>query len=251
MNLCKDFARVLALVFMFGAFPALAESSEGIKNLEGFFVGVDAVYRHAKVGHDVWDNGIIYPNRKTWHDGEQYNAWHRCADLVPSVNVGYSYFCNNWYVGLSADVAFGKKTEGDITLSRANGHSKLGGISYGIKAKGGYYFEDLNSVIYGIAGVKWRNADFRVAMSNPLLRKYETSSTSLKLNNPLFVVGVGIERPIYQKLSFSAEYEYAWRNSKGDALADYANGNLKVGTFAKTKQSLKEHSFKIGLKYHF
>jgi len=256
--------KIFVLLLFLGVFPVFAddnvevngvsecaECAKGTDFFEGFAVGVDAVYGHAEANHDVTDNGIIFQNGDVWKDVDLYSLPHKRSQIVPSVNVGYSCFFKNWYVGVVADILLGRNKERTDTLSKANGHFKMNGISYGVKVKSGYYFEDLNSVIYGIAGIKWQNINFEVDMNNPEIHKCKVSSTRSRLKSPLFVLGVGAERPISKRLSLSAEYEYAWRNSKGEVLTNYANGNLRVSAFAKTKQSLKEHSVKVGLKYHF
>ncbi len=134
-------------------------------------------------------------------------------------------------------------------MYRSEGYSKIAGVSYGVKFKGGYHFKGINSLIYGIVGLKWRDADFGFYMRRPELRRLVESNAKAKLKNPLFVLGFGVERPIYKKISLSAEYEYAWRNSTGEARENYRMYGAYA--YATAKQSLREHSVKVGLKYRF
>ncbi len=245
MNLYKDFARFLALVFVFGTFPVSADDHLDVKNLEGFYVGVDAVYSHADVKNDETEGvGTLYSDNSKSNvpDNELVKSKRSRCHIDPSVNIGYSHFFNNWYVGLAGDVSFGKNNKSFVITDPADDEgyeSKISGVSYTLKAKGGYYFRGLNSVVYGIAGVKWREVSYMRYAADRL-------SSKAKLKSPSFLLGLGFERPICKKLSLSAEYEYSWRNSSDSALWKNEEG---VADF-NVRQRLREHSLKIGVKYH-
>jgi len=235
-------SRILASVFMLGAFPALAESNVDIKDLEGLFIGIDAAYNHSSVENDnAWAVMYGIDGQRVGEDkGSIYKNKRCCVD--PSVNIGYGRFFNGWYLGLSGDISFGKNGKSYIVTNstlKTGYEAKVDGISYSVKAKGGYYFNDLNSVIYGIAGLKWKNVSYRNFVDG------EFSSKS-KLKAPIFVLGIGFERPVCKKLSLSAEYEYSWRNSSSqNDLTEY---HFTLST--NMKQKLKEHTVKVGVKYH-
>ncbi len=167
----------------------------------------------------------------------------RCVADV-SINVGYSYFYENWYLGVGGEVSFGKNGEKFVTFDEDYPtESKISGFSSEARLKGGYYFKDLNAVVYGIAGLKWRNVEMQYNFS---YRTVSAIGSKAKLSTPLYAVGIGIERPIYKKVSFSVEYEYIWRSSK-DTSEVKPNG---TPFRFYIKQRLKEHSFKVGIKYH-
>jgi len=226
-----------------------AECAKGTDFFEGFAVGVDAVYSYIDVKNSITEPGGKASNGREKIDSDLHSVTHKNCHFSPSLNIGYSYFHGNWYAGLVADVSFGKNNSRLNCINGADEHLKIKGISYEVRAKGGYYFQDLNSVIYGIAGVKWRDVDY--AFDFKLPGTYSISRTKSRLKNPLFVLGVGAERPISKKVSLSAEYEYAWRNSSGEASDNVGGARGSVRVYQKVKQSLKEHSVKIGLKYHF
>lgn len=160
------------------------------------------------------------------------------------MNIGYSYLHENWYLGAAGEFSFGENAKKFVIIDEGLlTKSKIFGFSSAFKLKSGYYFKDLNAVIYGIAGLKWRNVEIQY--------NYDEESVSAvgskaKLTTPLYTVGIGIERPIYNKLSVSAEYEYTWRNSKGTSKLR----PNEVPVCFYIKQRMREHSFKIGIKYH-
>ena len=245
------------LVFLFGKTAVFADSGaevenvanksvvRGINNLKGFFVGVDVAYNHSSATHapvyavvrDANDEQIIGSN-------ELHSKYkHKRVRIDPSFNVGYSRFFNNWGVALAVDVSFGKSASQLVTVSKdpfdEGYEAKISGVSYAVKAKGGYCFSKLNSVVYGIAGVKWREVRFRNFLQ-------DNFSSKAKLGSPSFLLGLGFEKPICKKLSVSAEYEYSWRNSSGSTRLSDVN----FVTDVDVKQRLREHVLKIGVKYH-
>lgn len=240
--------RALALASVLGVFPVFADSDEDIKNLEGFFVGVDAAYSCVSAKHDLSDSGFFDGNLRR-PDGDLYTNKHKRVSFDPSINVGYLHGFGNWCAGLSVDVSFGGNKKRTFDMDRSEGHSKIAGVSYGVKFKGGYHFKRINSLIYVIVGLKRRDADFGFNMRRSDIQAFVKSRTKAKLKSPLFVLGLGVERPIYKKISLSAEYEYAWRNSTGEARENYKKHGAYA--YATAKQSLREHSIKVGLKYRF
>ena len=199
MSRCKNAVKVLAFVYMFNSFPVLADSDSAVKNLEGFFVGVDVAYNHSSVKNDETEGvATLYSDnsRINISDNELVKSKRRRCHIDPSVNIGYSHFFNNWYVGLAGDVSFGKNNKSFVITDSADDEgyeSKISGVSYALKAKGGYYFRELNSVVYGIAGVKWREVSYRRYASDRF-------SSKAKLKSPSFLLGLGFEKPICKKL---------------------------------------------------
>jgi len=243
--------KVLAIVAAFGTLPAFADSSlvvenvkvvEGPEAFEGFSIGLDALYSHLSVDRDAFE--IQLEDRSSGKiDGKLSHGRYR---IDPSLNLGYSRVINNWYMGLAADVSFGSNKREKFTVkvrdltSPLTFSSSINGMSYGIKAKGGYYCPKLKSVIYGFAGVKWREVDFRIDSSDGTV-------TKAKLNSPTFLVGAGVERKLWKKFTVSSEYEYSWRNSNNTSGVKHGD----VDVFASADQKLRGHSVKVGVKYHF
>ncbi len=241
--------KVLTIVGMLGSLPAFAGSSlvvrnvevvEGAEAFEGFSVGLDAVYSHLGVDRDGLEWGPAKPRGKVGSSDEQWT--HSRCHIDPALNLGYSRVINNWYMGLAVDVAFGKSEGDKFKVDELAWASSTNGMSYGIKAKAGYYFSKLKSVVYGLAGVKWREIDFRMDDGAGVASK-------AKIKSPAFLVGAGIERELYKKFTVSAEYEYSWRNSSDTAYFKPDNGAATLYTDAS--QKLRDHTFKVGVKYHF
>lgn len=219
--------------------------NSGVAALKGVTVGIDAVYSHSDVKNEESYAHITLSNGSTGKVSTVNTKLRRCS-IDPSINVGYSYFNNNWYVGIAGEISFGRNRRKYVRTSKTiSAEAETVGFSSKIKAKGGYYFSDLNSAIYLLAGLKWRNSEIQYRAINELNNEVSVGSKA-KLSHPLYVVGVGVETPIYEKLSVSAEYEYAWRNSNDVSKLKNANSTMKFGL----KQSLREHNFKLGIKYH-
>lgn len=240
---CVSSAKVLVFVSALRSVSVFADSNVGPEDLEGFFIGVDAAYNHSILKNDETGGTLThYVNgRKEEIPGLGVVKKKRiCID--PSINVGYSHFFGNWYLGFAGDVSFGNSRK-SFVITDSDGDEgyemRIGGVSYGLKAKGGYYLSGLKSVVYGIVGVKWRDASYRRYGDNKF-------SSEAELKNPSFSLGLGFERSICKKLSLSAEYEYSWRSSF-DNTSD-ASGAFSLNM--NIKQQLREHTLKIGVKYH-
>ena len=237
--------KMLAIVAAFGALPAFADSgllienvrvAEGAEAFEGFFFGLDALYSHARVDHEVLSWGAFMNDGRHEDPAVKGVAKRSRCRIDPSLNFGYSRVINGWYMGLAADISFGENKESKFKFSDVVWTSKIGGMSYGIKAKGGFYSPRLKSAIYGIAGIKWRDISAHIE-----------GGSKAKLKSPAFFVGAGFERKLCKKLTMSAEYEYSWRNS-GNTVFDKA-GNLTM--YTDFDQKLRDHTVKVGVKYHF
>lgn len=243
----KTSVKVIAVMMAFGAFPAFAGSDVAVENtqikctdaLKGFTVGADLVYNHAKATHEQLDATLTTAGA-TGHDNEFDKVEHKRCCFDPSINIGYTHTYKNWYMGAAGEISFGKNSKRTTVLAEGmDADSKIDSTAYGLKIKGGYFIKDLKTAIYAIAGIKWRDVKFRFNVGS-------TKGSDAKLKRPLYVLGVGIERPIYKKLSVSAEYEYAWRKSDATSTVSSATGTASL--FAK--QRLNDHNFKIGVKYH-
>ena len=227
--------------------------------LSGASIGFDLSYSHSHVNNHFYN--YIYqvlpdylPDIWAKLDTNELVKSKRC-NLDPSITFGYSFFRNNWYFGAVGEFSFGKSRKKSVPFGPYfNARFTTSGFSWGIKAVGGYYFKDLNTLIYGIAGLKWRNIETQIDYSDRgscfFNSNYDDGGVSFfgskeKLPGPLFVLGTGIERSVYEKLSVFAEYEYTWRNSKDTVVPK------RIGTYKfRMKEHLKEHSFRLGVKYH-
>ena len=219
---------------------------KGVNALEGVTVGVDAVYNHSDVKNEEYYVNVFLPSGDVGKVIPAAPTKQKRCNIDPSINVGYSYFNDNWYIGVAGEISFGRNRKTYVKVAGPySAEAETVGFSSKIKIKGGYYFDDLKSAIYLIAGLKWRNVETKYKYIDQSDGEIHVGSKA-KLSHPLYVVGVGVETPIYKKLSVSVEYEYAWRNSRDASVVNNDNFITKVGL----KQSLKEHNFKLGVKYH-
>ena len=226
-----------------------------INPFSGTSIGFNLSYNHSHVNRHFYRcDWQIYSNFWKGKDVNVFIKQKRC-NFDPSITLGYSFFRNNWYFGAVGEFSFSKSRKKSVPFGPYfNAKFTTSGFSWGIKAMSGYYFKDLNTLIYGIAGLKWRNIETQIDYSDRgscfFNSNYDDggvffSGPKEKLSNPLFVLGVGIERSVYEKLSVFAEYEYTWRNSKDTVVPK------RIGTYKfRMKEHLKEHSFRLGVKYH-
>lgn len=214
-------------------------------DLEGITVGIDFGYSHSNLKNDQYAREFFSRGKeKNVHDDMSETVKKKRCNTDISLNVGYSCFYENWYFGAAGELSFGENTKKIAVLDEYfPTKSKISGFSTVFKLKGGYYFKDLNAVIYGIAGLKWRNAEMQYQFDDKAI---SAIGSKAKLSTPLYTVGIGIERPIYKKISVSAEYEHTWRNSKDISKLEHNSTH----SYFYIKQRMKEHSFKIGIKYH-
>ena len=218
----------------------------GVDSLKGITIGVDLAYNYSSAKHDKLERSVNVPGVGTVVDRQKVDSIVKEArcNFDPSINIGYSYFNNNWYVGAAGEVSFGKRGSQVTDLGQGvTLETRISGFAGGIKAKGGYYIDQIKSVAYLTAGVKWRSVSLQQCVG-------ESKGSKANLSTPLFALGVGIETPVYKKVSFSAEYEYAWRNSTDDSVTDIAYLGDKAVVKMKADQHLHDNSFKVGFKYH-
>lgn len=240
-------AKVIAAVAVFGAFPAFAASDEATTSsccadqLKGFSVGLDIAYSHAKVKNQPQKAEAFLEGVRFSRDAIK-SVEHRRSCVDPFINIGYTHVHNNWYVGAAGEFSYGRDSKKTAAFGDEGVRmdTEIERTSYGLKLKGGYYVDKLKSAVYGTAGVKWRKANSHFSANN-------ATGSKAKLKTPLFALGIGIERPVYKKVSVSAEYEHAWRNS--DDTSRFEAVRNTTGSM-RIKQRLKEHSFKVGVKYH-
>lgn len=244
MNRYMSSAKVLVFVSALGAVSVFADSDMGPEDLEGFFIGVDAAYNHSSVENDETEGVFThYANGRKEDMKGIGKVKSKRVRTEPSINVGYSHFFGNYYLGLAGDVSFGNGRKSFVITDSGGDEgyeTRIGGVSYELKAKGGYYFKELNSVVYGIAGVKWRDVSYRHYGDGQFYSR-------ARLRSPAFLLGLGFERPVYKKLSLSAEYEYSWRNSSGNT---FWRDSAMSFDFPVKKQKLREHTLKVGVKCH-
>lgn len=261
----KSSAKVLTFLLVMAPSFAQADAAEKVDTantkcsegcpgrvFNGFSVGIDLIYHMTEVKHQ--DAGS-YSTVSAVVDGDHVDldsgksptpgtafAMHKRYRFDPAVNIGYSYFYKGFYAGLAGDVAFGDKNRRSqgFFVPETLAKTKTDGISYGVKAKFGGYIRGVKSVVYAIAGVKCRDITFQYNAENEL-------GSKAKLKQPSFVVGVGFDRVIRDKWSLTGEYEYSWRNSTDNSVMNYKDGKAVVNV----SQRLREHSLRIGVKYHF
>lgn len=167
--------------------------------------------------------------------------------IDPVMSLGYAFSRNNWYFGIIGEISLGRrKTTYKDLYNKLSATSELSGFSSSLKLKAGYHFTNSNILAYGLAGLKWQNQNVQIRFHCQDVDIPDFYGSKVKLSNPIWIVGLGIERPIRNKLSMFAQYEYSWKTSKS---VDTLKGYKGTDDFY-IKQQLKEHCFKFGLNYY-
>lgn len=229
-------------------FPQVQAEEEAVntasKDLTGFNVGVDLMQTWATARNFTNEGVAVRTNGQRIPSNTPGFSKVKGSEFGAAVNLGYSYkFDNDFLVGLSGEVAFGKteKKTIDNAFRNFSENGKINGCSYALKAKGGYYLSSLKTAAYAIAGVKWQKSDFRLVHPGDFER--------VKSNKVMPVLGVGLERKLCGGLSACLEYEYFWRKSDVNSNAR----NLPAGAASATqkyKTTLHGSSVRVGCKYY-
>ena len=233
-------------------------------SLSGTSIGFNLAYNYSDVKHHFYR--CDWRSKSRYQEGIYEELWRgqdcdvpikqkRCS-IDPAISIGYSFLKNNWYFGVIGEISFGKSRKRLIPFSYYfDAIFTISGFCGGIKAMCGYYFNDINTLIYGITGMKWRKVETQINYKDEGKSRYDAVDyrsreiyffgPKEKLTCPLFVIGTGIERLFCEKLSIFAEYEYTWMNPTATAVT------TRFGVYEfKKKERLKEHSFRLGVKYH-
>lgn len=216
-------------------------------SLSGTSIGLNLAYNYSDIKHHFYRcDHTVFPDPWTglWRKIDADELFkQKYHSIDPAISVGYSFLRNNWYLGMVGEVSFGKSRKRSEPINDYfYSVFSTSEFSQGIKVVGGYYFNDLNALVYGIAGLKWQNIETQVNYHG---KKVDFLGYREKLTCPLFVIGTGIERLVCEKLSIFAEYEYTWRNSTNTPQTS----RILIYKF-KMKEHFKEHSFRLGVKYH-
>ncbi len=251
------------LLFLLAVAPAFAQADVAVEKVDattaecnrkcpgtvynGFSVGADLIYHLTEVKYQDAGSNFNYVNGALIAGTTGANsAKHKRYRFDPAVNLGWSWFKKGFYAGLSGEVALGDKNRrSQAFFGPTMAQTKVDGIAYGVKAKIGGYISGIKSVVYGIAGVKWRDIAFQYHVKDDY-NNIDQLGSKAKLKMPSFVAGIGFDRIIRDKLSLTGEYEYSWRNSTDSSVLknDIAAATVNVS------QRLREHNLRIGFKYH-
>lgn len=193
---------------------------------QGLYVGVTAGYNFS--GGDRI--GVEPPSGTQFLLGDFENhGWSG------SLRAGYRWQFINFVVG--SEIAIEGGQVGDAFVNAGYQGSTQLNHALSLRMKAGYVVPIFDSFVYGTVGLSRAEFDYAVegTGANGPVSFNETYATNG------YILGVGFERPISDKWTFTGEYEYI--NYGKDALTDGA-GNVTLATPLF-------HTLKLGLNYTF
>jgi len=197
-----------------------------IQNWEGAYVGLTAGYAFGgddRIGifrNDVWRDSFGPFEDEGWNG---------------SVRVGYRWQTDNWIYG--PELAFEGGNIGDSFLSGGySGETRVSNaFSLRLKAGGTHIVPD--TMLYGIAGLSHASIDYSVVGSGGI--GDIAIDSSYGANG--YILGVGLEKMLSEKLSVTGEYEYT--NYGSNELTDMFDASTKATPFFQ--------NVKLGLNLRF
>lgn len=152
-----------------------------------------------------------------------------------SLRAGYRWQLDRWVFGPELAIE-GGQVEDSFTSGGYSGATKLN-HALSLRMKAGMTVPVFNSIVYGTVGITRGEFDYSVTGSGN--RGAVAVNETFASNG--YILGVGIEQPLTDRLSLTGEYEYI--NYGKDTLTD-GLGNTTVATPLF-------HSLKVGLNLRF
>ncbi|MTH76595.1 outer membrane protein [Paracoccus aestuariivivens] len=145
------------------------------------------------------------------------------------IRAGYRWQREKW--------VFGPELGFEMTDIRDDTNALVGGVDVNadtkvknvlaLRFKTGYEVQP-GTLVYGIAG--WARADI----------DYELASQDVSFDADGYILGLGVEKMMNDRMSVTGEYEYA----------DFGKDTLEAGGYS-TAATTKYHNLKIGVNYRF
>lgn len=162
------------------------------------------------------------------------------------LRAGYRWQRDQWVFGPELGYEIGRISD-DLTYTGTyNNRAVTGEASNDVNSVLALRFKtgrlvDENTLVYGIAGLARGNFDYEVRRTSAITGGTEMNYgrvEGMTMNG--YVLGLGAERRVNERMSLTGEWEYANFGSK-----DVQVGNLT------TVATPKYHNFRIGLNYRF
>ncbi|MFT3687502.1 outer membrane protein [Paenirhodobacter sp.] len=213
-----------------------AAVSAVVQDWNGAYVGATLGYAFGaddRIG--LAYNGVVHST------GENF----KLHGLNGGLRLGYRTQINRWVFGPELSIEGGSVKDSfdrsayDEDFDEtdwANGKTKLKHMA-ALRLKAGYLVND-KTLFYGIAGVAKSKYDYKLAEGTDADTDFQLDRDFSRTG---YVVGLGVERKLTERVSLTAEYEYA--NFGKKALA----GDFGVITQATPKFS----NIKIGVNFSF
>ena len=144
-----------------------------------------------------------------------------------SLRAGYRWQRNNWVVGPELSYTAGDISD-EFDYGTAGTFESKVNNTLAIKLKTGYLVQP-DMLVYGIAG--WQKGDFT----------YTNNGTDIDYDADGYVVGLGAEKMLSDRLSVTGEYEYS----------NFGNTEVDLGSGITTRATPEFSNIKLGLNFKF
>ena len=144
-----------------------------------------------------------------------------------SLRAGYRWQRNNWVVGPELSYTAGDISD-EFDYGTAGTFESKVNNTLAIKLKTGYLVQP-DMLVYGIAG--WQKGDFT----------YTNSGTDIDYDADGYVVGLGAEKMLSDRMSVTGEYEYS----------NFGNTEVDLGGGITTRATPEFSNIKLGLNFKF
>ena len=150
------------------------------------------------------------------------------------LRIGYRWQRDRWVFGPELGYE-GGDIKDDFSTGGYDAESKIKNV-LALRLKAGYLFND-DMLLYGIVGAARAKIDYKV--------EGDGAHCPIALNDDYsengYIVGVGVEKKLNERLSLTGEYEYA---NFGKTTLEDANG-------VSTRATPKYNNVKVGLNFKF
>ena len=228
------------------SYPALAADwtsgeQPGVYDWSGIYLGVHAGYGTGTA--DVWTT--LLQADGTPYGPTAYNSFG-VDGVLGGVQAGFNMQMDQFVLGIEGEYS-ASSLKGSFNFDPNRAEAVAGGemtALAAIKARLGVAFDRM--LVFGTAGyaIGWNEGFMNNFWSAAPAVEVASNKTTLSG----YVVGVGAEYAITDRVSLKGEYNY-YGFSRGDF--EMASDAFTPGWVVRTQPKLDLHVFKAGLNYHF
>ncbi len=222
--------------------------------VSGFYAGLGICWMHSQDELKMTDgqDGDATPAAAL---GEMKIHNKKYDKVGGSLVAGYGTFVSgNFYLGgeVIVDLAGNKDVKGEYSVTRdtvAEGfkyRSKVKGIVPSLAVRLGYWCCPINSLVYLKAGAAFVQSEYQELGSDDV---NDVKLNTRKMNKIVPLVGLGIEKNVYNHLNLRFEGDYRFRAQK-TTKTEMAGGN-NGANYQNIKQRLSGFSVRLMATYSF
>lgn len=150
------------------------------------------------------------------------------------LRIGYRWQRDRWVFGPELGFEGGDVTD-DFTTDGYDAKSKIKNV-LALRFKTGYVLDN-DMLVYGIAGVARAKVDYKTEGTGA----FGDIDVNDDYSKNGYIVGLGVEKMLTERMSVTGEYEYA----------NFGKKTLDDGFGSSTKATPDYHNLKVGLNFRF